>query len=378
MISFGELVWGGVSALLGLVVPKDPRRYVFTGRQYGGNTAPLFEQARAFGIEPVWVSKRAEVVARGRADIVATRSLRGLWSVARAGAIVLTHSLGDLGPLLVPSRRTRLINVYHGMPIKRVSRADPAFMTRSYARRDLAEQARYECMIASSAATARMFAETFRLPIERVYVTGQPRTDALFRESSAAFVGRYEPQLPAHTRRILYCPTWREGASTLLFPFADRDDGALDALLERLDAVMFVRTHPNDAGRLRERRARVVALQGDVVEEVTDVLPCFDVLITDYSSVYYDFLLLDRPTIFLPYDLAEYARSPGFYLPFAQIVSGPLPDSQQPFLQALEEALMRPEQHAAERARVRRLIFEHVDARATERVLSRITRPAPR
>lgn len=378
MISAADLWWGALSALLGVVVPKDPELFVFTGRQYGGNTAPLFERAEEFGVRAIWLSKRDDVVARGRPNVLSTRSLRGLWAAARAGAVVLTHSLGDLGPLLLPSRRTRLINVYHGMPIKRVSRADPAFFARRHARRDVAEMARYECMIATSAATAKMFADTFGLPTERVYVTGQPRTDALFAAPGEDFAARYAPPLPPHRRRVLYCPTWREGSATSLFPFADRDDQALDALLERLDAVLFVRTHPNDPGRLQQRRTRVVPMQGDIVEEVTDVLPRFDVLITDYSSVYYDFLLLDRPTIFLPYDLAEYARSPGFYLPFSQIVAGPTPATAAEFHAALEQALAEPAAHAAERKRVQRLIYDYVDAGATERVLARITRPTAR
>ena len=374
MLSVGDVLWGAASAVLGLLLPKDSRLFVFTGRQYGGNTAPLFERAPDYGLRAVWVTKRADVLASGRKGVLAARSWRGLWAVARAGAVVLTHSLGDLGPLLVLSGRTRIINVYHGMPIKRVSRADPAFFQRRHAKRDVWEMKRYECMIATSTATAEMFASTFMLPRERVYVTGQPRTDVLFAPEPPKFLERYDPPLPGHTRRILYCPTWREGQATMLFPFADHDAVRLEQLLERLNAVMFVRTHPNDPGRLKQRGARIVPMQGDVVEEVTDVLSCFDALVTDYSSVYYDFLLLDRPTIFLPYDLDEYTRSPGFYLPFAQIVAGPTPTSAEAFARALEQALQRPGDFREERLRVQKLIYEHVDGGATERVLARIIR----
>jgi CDP-glycerol glycerophosphotransferase len=375
-MQLSDIFYGALSAVLGKLVPKNPRLYAFTGRVYGGNTAPLFEAAKARGIDAVWLTKRETVLKQGRPGVVSSRSLYGVWLGARACAVVLTHSLGDLGPVLLTSRRTRVINVYHGMPIKKISRADPAFMTRAYARRNLREMARYECMIATSRAMARLFSETFGLPLERVYVTGQPRTDVLFGPGVSPVHARYTPALPAHTKRILYCPTWRDGIDTRLFPFDDLDFDSLEQALETLDAVMYVRTHPNDAARLKQRRGRIVPMQGDVVEEVTDVLPQFDVLITDYSSVYYDFLLLDRPTIFLPYDLDAYTRSPGFFIPFEQIVSGPAPQTLAAFLAALREAIVQPDAHAKRRRQVIELVHEHVDGGATERVLSRIIKSA--
>ncbi len=111
-------------------------------------------------------------------------------------------------------------------------------------------------------------------------------------------------------------------------------------------------------------------MQADVVAEVTDTLRSFDVLVTDYSSVYYDYLLLDRPVIFLPYDLERYTRSPGFFLPFEEIVAEARPDTQAGFLSALGRALDQPEAESAERHRVRQLVYTHVDASATERVLT--------
>lgn len=370
-----DLLIGFLSALLGWLLPKNPRLYLFTGRAYGGNTAPLFEAAAQYGIDAFWVTSRADVLARDNPRVVSTRSLRGIWLTARAGAVVLTHSLGDLGPCLLPSRRTRIINVYHGMPIKKISTADPAFMTRSYAKRNLREMARYEAMIATSPAMAELFAETFRKHIDQIYVTGQPRTDVLFNVRPQEFTQRYKTPLVAHKKRILYCPTWRDGIATKLFPFADHDVDKLEQTLRELNAVLYVRTHPNDPARLREARERIVPMQGDVVEEVTDVLPLFDVLITDYSSVYYDFLLLNRPTLFLPYDLAEYAISPGFYLPFEQIISGPSPTTLEEFLIALREAVQTPQAHGERRHEVLALVHSHVDGGATQRVLARI---APR
>ncbi|MES9881125.1 MAG: CDP-glycerol glycerophosphotransferase family protein [Sedimenticola sp.] len=359
-----------LSWLLGIIVPRDRQLVVIGGRQFGGNTRPLLEQSARYGLRGVWLTGRPEILALGRENVFSIRSLRGLWLGARAGAVLLTHSLGDFSPLYFGSRRVRLYNLWHGMPIKRIARADPRFPKRSYARSFGREMGRYRAMFATSPAMVRLFEESFALPAERIRITGQPRTDALLSGATPDLTGRYDPPLPAHRRRILYCPTWRDEEPVQLFPFVDRDLEAVQRFLQEREALLFVRTHPNDPGRLDGRQGRILPMQADVVAEVTDTLRSFDVLVTDYSSVYYDYLLLDRPVIFLPYDLERYTRSPGFFLPFEEIVAGARPDTQAGFLSALGRALDQPEAESAERHRVRQLVYTHVDAGATERVLT--------
>ena len=61
----------------------------------------------------------------------------------------------------------------------------------------------------------------------------------------------------------------------------------------------------------------------DIVTEVSDILPDFDMIISDYSSIYLDFLLLDRPVLLLPYDLEEYGAVKGLNFRFDDINPGP-------------------------------------------------------
>ncbi len=358
-----------LSWALGLVVPKNPRLAVFGGRYYGGNTAPLFERAHEVGLEGVWLTQDGRALSSGRPGVVSARSLEGLWLGARAGLVVFTHFLGDFEPVRFPSRRTRLFNVWHGMPIKRISTQDPDFHTRPYARSNLRVMKRFEGMIATSSVMAEILARTFGLPVERVYRTGQPRDDVLLAPTAPDVASHFDPPLPAHRKRILYCPTWRAGEAVRLFPFPDRDDEALQAFLEAHEAILFVRCHPNDPGGLKARDRRLVPLPGAMVPEVNHVIPQFDALVGDYSGIHYDALLVDVPQIYLPYDLESYSRRPGFNLPFEQIAAGPCPDTQVAFLDALAEALDRPEAWADVRERVRALVHEHTDGRSTERVL---------
>ncbi len=179
-----------LSWLLGIIVPRDRQLVVIGGRQFGGNTRPLLEQSARYGLRGVWLTGRPEILALGRENVFSTRSLRGLWLGARAGAVLLTHSLGDFSPLYFGSRRVRLYNLWHGMPIKRIARADPRFPKRSYARSFGREMGRYRAMFATSPAMVRLFEESFALPAERIRITGQPRTDALLSGATPDLTGR--------------------------------------------------------------------------------------------------------------------------------------------------------------------------------------------
>lgn len=107
-------------------------------------------------------------------------------------------------------------------------------------------------------------------------------------------------------------PTFRDYGVTSLFPFKDYDKQALDAFLEKEDAVIFLRTHISEQGNAGPYLSdRVRYLGNEQAEDIMDIADIFDILITDYSSIYIDYLLLDRPLIFLPYDKERYLKGPG-------------------------------------------------------------------
>lgn len=87
----------------------------------------------------------------------------------------------------------------------------------------------------------------------------------------------------------------------------------------------------------------------DVIEDIALWLNCFDVLITDYSSIYLDYLLLNKPIIFLPYDQKEYLRKRGMNFPYGKVTPGPKPESQKEFLNCVEKALDGQDGYDSER-----------------------------
>jgi CDP-glycerol glycerophosphotransferase (TagB/SpsB family) len=98
------------------------------------------------------------------------------------------------------------------------------------------------------------------------------------------------------------------------------------------------------------------------------------VLVTDYSSVIFEFALLGRPMVFFAPDLDAYERERGFYLDYRRDLPGPVTQSTAELVAALRAA--DPEADKARVAAFARRSFDIADGRATERVIMQLILPA--
>ena len=148
---------------------------------------------------------------------------------------------------------------------------------------------------------------------------------------------------------------------------------------ERYDATLFVRPHyyEADAARATIDRVgspRVRTADGRAFPDANELLKHVDVLVTDYSSIYMDFLLLDRPVVFNPVDREEYEAQRGFLFPYDDHTPGAKARTEAQFLAALEAELQGLDPYAADRARTRALFHKHPGGGARERILGEVAR----
>lgn len=178
------------------------------------------------------------------------------------------------------------------------------------------------------------------------------------------------PEAPAAEKLILYAPTFRRRSRTRWFPFDDFDPDVLSAYLEEKKALIALRAHPNEGLNIRKYQTicpRIVSGDQKTVENVFDLLAMSDVIITDYSSIYLEGLLLDIPVVFLPYDLETYER--GLPLPFEQTSPGPSVNCLNHLLTSLNDAFQRTDGYELRRKKVRDLYFTRNDGKSTDRVI---------
>ncbi|ADJ15862.1 CDP-glycerol glycerophosphotransferase family protein [Halalkalicoccus jeotgali] len=356
-------------------LPRDESLWVFGtrgGEAFEGNTKYLFLALQEEeSIRPVWLSKRAATVHELREngfEAYRTDSLRGRLTMLRAGVVFVTGTMTDMA--LWPTGGARVVQLWHGVPLKRIAADAPSFEEFSIRERlGLSYTYRqFDALTLTAAGLADAFRSAFRIDSD-LPVTGYPRNDALFREIPGEDVGQPESARGIHEdidaeRLLVYLPTYREDGSD---PGEHVDFERLDRFLAERDAALVVKLHPfsdPDFDPDRFDRIRLLPAGSDIYPLLRET----DALVTDYSSVYFDFLLLDRPVAFYAYDRERYEHRPGFYHAYEQLTPGPVAETFDGLLDALDLVLDSPEAHADERERVRAWAFDHHDDRSAERV----------
>jgi CDP-glycerol glycerophosphotransferase len=317
--------------------------------------------------EHVWVLDD-EGAAPDGASAVRPGSLGYLQQTGRARYIVSNNTL----PAYFRKKpATTYLQTWHGTPLKRIGFdiERPGFAGSDSYLSDLAREAAcWDYLLAPNAFSSEVFRGAFRYGGE-ILETGYPRNDLLLapeRDEVRARVRR-ELGIGDGARAVLYAPTWRDSGS-----FSTELD--LEELCASLgdDYVVLLRAHSLDAAsvRLAERpHLRNVSARDDAGE----LLLAADVLVTDYSSVMFDFAITGKPIVFFTYDLAHYRDDVrGFYFDFAAEAPGPLVTTTEELATALRDIDGVRHRFEPAYARFRERFCSLEDGRAAARVVDAV------
>ncbi|MFD5215725.1 CDP-glycerol glycerophosphotransferase family protein [Microbacterium sp. NPDC058345] len=386
-----------------LLVRRGEGWVIGCGAGVGDGALALHRVAAGAGHRVTWLTASArEDVDAGALGIRTVRrdSLRGWWRTARAGVVVVTHGFGDVNRYAVTG--AFVVQLWHGIPLKRIGLDSPAtvqvpavpgapLLRRLIAVMYRAAAQRIRVLPAASHRSRGRLESAFGLGDDRVIVTGEPRVDVLSagspaerRVTATALLTRTGPLLPGQ-RALLYAPTWRDGAPDPAIPTAEQWV-RLVQLLERRDAVLFVRSHPLGQGAYAPpwSSGRVRMLSAALLPDVTPALPRFDALITDYSSLAYDVGLLAMPVVYLAPDAEDYARDRGFYGSYAEVAGEDFARDWDGAITQLDALLEDGEEQARRSARsaaLSALMHAHRDGHNARRVYQTIRArgiPAPK
>ncbi|KTS14238.1 CDP-glycerol glycerophosphotransferase family protein [Microbacterium testaceum] len=377
--------------LLTALVPRSRELWVF-GCAVGvtDGALALWRFAAARGARTLWlVADATQERDAERLGIPSARkdSVRGLWATARARVIVVTHGFGDVQRYAVTG--ALIVQLWHGIPLKRIG-LDSSETTRAgstVARRVLAvlyrRTTRQISLLPAASHLVRGRLETaFGLPDARLPVTGEPRVDVLSRGSAEERRHAARAALDeacgrplGGTRVILYAPTWRDGEPDPAVPDAGEWD-AITAALDRLDAMLLIRSHPLGAGDYTPPvpHDRVGTLGSDRVADITPLLPGMDLLVTDYSSLAFDAALVPLPVLFFAPDLEEYTARRGLYGNYAEVAGTDPARTWTDVLAWVGGILNDPTEALAASRRRSETVHAHRDGRNTERVYREIRR----
>lgn len=291
----------------------------------------------------------------GKQYFIETESIQGIRQALSAGVWFTSAGLPAYGTGL--HKKRLIINLWHGVPLKKIALLDPNLKkaARIYFKKIFSEN--YTCILTTSHELIPLMARSFAVSEDKIKVWGQPRNDGLFQKNDCReILGQLFPDLPEYTKTVLYAPTFRDYGQVQLFPFKDFDQKQLEAFLDEKNMLLFIRTHVAEQGSAAPYLGKRIRFLGnEQAEDVTGILNIFDCLITDYSSIYIDYLLTDKPMIFLPYDRQQYLDGRGMNFDYDDVTPGPKPETFNDFLDALSP---KEDFWKSERIRVNRLFNE--------------------
>ena len=303
-----------LSYCLNFIIPKKNNKVIFySSPDYSDNARALYEELvreeldKEFDV--VWVVKAFDKYNKqlNNVKVVKHRTLRSLWHFCTSKYIVRTHSLW--GNQYVQGKQVMCI-AWHGMPLKKL--VSPS-----------GERTMVKCDILTSTSLFfdKELSEAMGLSQNVCKHVGLPRNDELFRGGNDL-----EIMYPDFTKRIIWMPTFRnsmsgytDGLETELgIPCVNRLQlEQLNEVLKSLNYLLILKLHPWSAEKLTGiHYSNIVNLKdSDINEQVSlyKLLGQTDALITDYSSVYVDYLLINKPICFVYDDLEEYRKTRGFW-----------------------------------------------------------------
>jgi len=282
-------------------------------------------------------------------------SFPSIWYHLRGQVHVIDQSFRDINDIF--SVRSKIINLWHGFPLKKIGRyctetqGEPTYLTKflkcycadlnltkflkyCYADLNLGFNEKNYFLLATSEFSAEILGQAFGVKQENILLSGYPRNDIFQLNNFGNYITDSEQivltgvikRIKNGTKIIVYLPTFRDYQSTSpLGITAANELATLSEFLVKHNILLITKFHFAEKGfsSLRvEDLGNIINLHPG--SDVYPFLRVTDILITDYSSVYFDFLLTQKPIIFYPYDFEYYAhKDRGFIFDYQEYTPGP-------------------------------------------------------
>ena len=322
------------------LVPRSRKKIAFGSYKgtFDGNAKYLFIEMSEKGADVVWISPNRELVKRLRSLGLRAEcvfSIPGAWRALRSRTWFVNSYSSDI--LWAFSGGAAVVNLWHGVGLKRTEfKSTTGPMYDRYIRRTF-KQAFYhpeayrkpDWLLSASDFQTVMFANAFRITEGKCLKFGYPRNRILVCDAAARaeHISRYEPaataslieKLAGYDEVWIYMPTWRDSQLNVFTEQMDLE--RLNAVLSAKNALLLLKPHPNTITGPVEGLSNIMLIEGSA--DVYPLLPYTSALITDYSSVLYDYILMDgKGVVLYVYDRANYVKERDFYYPFDENVIG--------------------------------------------------------
>ena len=313
------------------IIPRNKKLWIFGNfKGYSDNTKYVFEHIHHqndYNIKAYWVTKDKNIYNRLKNEnknVLYLYSFNGIWKSYRAGVCFLTNGYSDLNKLATLD--SFIVQLWHGLPIKKIM-FDADLETRinslGTANNILTHLSKYSMKIlnnkinlffVSSPFELDRMSRAFKVKKEKFRITGAPRYD-IIKDSATNVKAKniFKKYNKTEGKVILYAPSWREegwSKNQIL-----KEPYKLQHFLEKENVYFFIKPHPltkikeiEDWG-IHESK-RIIFLD---YFDINEAYGFTDLVITDFSSLIFDYAILGRPILIFISDLHIYSNNRGFY-----------------------------------------------------------------
>jgi CDP-glycerol glycerophosphotransferase len=311
----------------------------------------LFGQIASLGIKP-------------------TKGLRAFWYMLRAKYLFVDNNnfLNPNASFLIG--RFKIIQCWHATPFKNVhsKRRGP------WNRIKRIEKKKFFGALSSCNHTTEVFRKLFTNAL--ILEIGSPRNDILFRPELFSCEDISNRLRLSHYKKVfLYAPTFRR-IGEMVNPFDERAFGELDEWLIKENHILLIKQHPYaDTVTGLDGFTNITNIS-ESSQDIQELLICVDVLISDYSSVVFDFALTNKPIIFFPYDRDVYKAPEGMFEDYDREMPGPFAYKPSELMDLMNnvDVWSHDDEYIAKYYRFKNKFNKFQDGRSCERLFKKLLR----
>ena len=318
---------------------RNPNVWIFgawQGVRYSDNSRAMFEYVLSNHpeIQAWWVTKDNAIYQKLKSQdipVVMAYSAQGRQIQKIASIAFISWGIsGDMDARYLNG--CRIAYLWHGMPLKKIGKDEWDFKQTKTLWKTIKTKFRefifpYEFLhqtavqqgLMDTVSTSSFFTpflqSAWQLDKQHVLEVGQPRNDKLFSSKVEKLVTEIDHRFHSPVK-IMYMPTFRDNANGVFNPFAlyGFNCDSFCGMLEELNMIFIYKGHFCDQNNQFSRGGRIITIGDTDYDDLYTFVKDMDILITDYSSIYFDFLLCHKPIILFPFDIEDYvAFSRPFY-----------------------------------------------------------------
>lgn len=371
------------------LIEKDDNSWCFPVCAYdsnlSGNDRAVFEHVKSNAdIKKIILTRNNKIDYQGEnVEVYPLKSLEGQQALLRSKVIFIKHSPMINVPYPLNSNSHHFINLWHGIPLKKIGCA--SLDLQHMLPKLLNENIRNSAVICSSDVDKLAMASAFTpLTPDKLWLTGLPRIDTVLMEESKLpsdiTVELNAIRRDLKDRKLLFfCPTFKNGQEDSYYQFSYQEKVFLNNWLKENNFVLGIREHMADSANSYYANLMdldVIDLSGYKVKNIEVIYRVADILITDYSSCFIDFMVTGKPIISFAYDYDSYINAErGLFYDMEFAVPGDICKNFTELKRSLDRVVQgyNPFIQEIEYQYKRSLFFKYVDANNSSRLVEKVS-----